>query len=106
MALWGLLWVASHLYVERLWVFRDSKTLIDHMNNKSNINPGLVTHWIEHIHALNNNFNFISFCHVYRDKNEEANHLSKRGLEGTFGYISYELINSHGPSTEGSINST
>ena len=73
------------------------------MNNKSNLNPSLVTHWIERIHVLKNNFNFISFCHVYKDKNEEVDRLSKKGLEGTFGYMKYEFINSQGPNSEGLI---
>ena len=92
-ALWGLIWVASNLYVDSLWVFGDSKILIDHMNNKSNLNPRLVTHWIDRIHVLKENFSFISFCHVYREKNEEVDRLSKIGLEGNFGYMNYKLFN-------------
>ena len=83
--LWGLLWFANHLYVEQLWVFGDTKTLIDHMNSKSSLNLGMLSHWLERIYTLKSTFTFISFCsHVYREKNTEADRLSKRGLEGHF----------------------
>ena len=96
--------MASLLCVENLWIFGDSKILIDHMNNKSNLNPGLITHWIERIHILREKFTFISFCHVYRDKNKEADRLSKKGLESIFGYMNYEYIISQGTIAEGVIN--
>ena len=88
--------------MDKIWVFGDSKILIDHMNQKATLNPGMLSHWIERIHALKRTFSVISFSHVYREKNNEADRLSKKGLEGTFGH--YELINSNGTGAAGKVN--
>ena len=31
LALWGLLWFVNQLCIEKMWVYRDSKVLIDHL---------------------------------------------------------------------------
>ena len=74
------------------------------MNSKSSLNPGMLSHWLERIFALKITFTFTSFCHVYREKNKEANRLSKRGLEGTFGVMHYELINKNSVEAVGKVN--
>ena len=104
LALWGLLWFACELYLDKIWVCGDSKILIDHLNNKATLNPGTLSYWIERIHALKRSFYTISFTHVYREKNNEADRLSKKGLEGVFREMHYELINSNGSVASGKIN--
>lgn len=77
-ALWGLLWFSNQLYLEKLWVYGDSKILIDHLNNKSSLNPSHLTHWLERIYCLKINFEVITLCHVYREKNRSGSSLKKR----------------------------
>lgn len=100
----GTLMVWCRLYLDKIWVCGDSKILIDHLNNKATLNPGMLSYWIERIHALKRSFSTISFTHVYREKNNEADRLSKKGLEGVFGEMHYESINSNGIGASGKIN--
>ena len=74
----ALLWFATHLYVEELWVFGDLKIIMDHMNKGTKINLGALTHSIERIKDLKRSFTSINFSHVYREKNTEADRLSKK----------------------------
>ena len=40
LACWGLLWFASQFGVEQLWVYGDSKVLIEYLNKGRSLNPG------------------------------------------------------------------
>lgn len=84
-----------------LWGFKNPYWSL---NNKATLNPGMLSYWIERIHALKRSFSTISFTHVYREKNNEADRLSKKGLEGVFGEMHYESINSNGIGASGKIN--
>ena len=44
LALWGLLWFANQLYMEKLWVFGASKVLIEHMSKGTYLNLGHLSH--------------------------------------------------------------
>lgn len=103
LALWGLLLFACHLYLERIWVIGDSKVLIDHMNQKAAINLGSLAQWMDRITILKRSYSYISFHHVYREKNTVADSLSKKGLEGVFGEMHYQLVISNGQGAEGKI---
>lgn len=81
LALWGLLWFANHLYMDKIWIIGDSKVLIDHMNHKDVINLGSMVHSLEKINLLKSTFSEISFHHVYREKNDIADRLSKKMLK-------------------------
>ena len=99
LALWGLLWLASHLYMDKIWIIRDSKVLIDHMNHKAIINLGSMVHWLERINLLKSTFSEISFHHVYREKNDIADQL-----EGNFGKMYYQLQKADGYGASGTVN--
>lgn len=103
MALWGLLWWASYLCADKIWIVGDSKVLIDHLNHKENINPGTLSHWLRRIDRLRSVFAAISFHHIYREKNVIADGLSKQGLNANFGKVYYQLHNEHGLEVEGSV---
>ena len=89
LALWGLMWWASHLCLDKIWIVGDSKVLIDHMNHKANINSGILSHWLHRIDRLRSVFTTISFHHIYREKNVIADRLSKWGLTVNFGKVYY-----------------
>ena len=64
LALWGLLWFASHLCIEDIWVFGDSKVLIDYLNGNSKLSLGHLETWLERIDVLKDCFNSVLFNHI------------------------------------------
>ena len=103
-ALWGLLWCASHQDIEKIWIFGDSKVLIDHMNEKAWINTTLLGQWMERINCLKNQFISVTFFHVYREMNVVVDHLSKKGLECRSGVMQYHLFRVDGSGATGTVN--
>ena len=103
LALSGLLWVACQIYLVKIWVFGDSKVLIDHMNQKDNIVNSCLLHWFERIHTLKKFFSSITFSHIYREKNNEADSLSKKGLSGLYREIYCDLVNANGEGVVGKL---
>ena len=97
-ALWGLLWFASMLCIEDLWVYGDSKVLIDHLNKETIFFPGHLTSWMERIKMVMRSFNGLKLQHIYKKKNSQADKLSKIGLQGIFGTMNYDMmdIDEHG----------
>lgn len=90
--LWGLMWFARQLCVDRLTVFGDSHVVINYMKNTNALSTPQLIHQPDRIKALCDSFNHINFFHVYKEKNSEADHLSKMGLEKEFGLMYYQLF--------------
>lgn len=103
LALWGLLWFACHLLVERIWVIGDSNVLIDHMNQRASIDLGSLAQWMDRITILKRTFSYISFHHVHREKNTVADSLSKKGLDGITGEMHYQPFITNRLGAEGKI---
>lgn len=103
LVLWGLLWFAYQLCIEELRVFGDFKVLIDYLNKGKNISPGHLETWLVCIEMLRNFFTSISFKHIFREKNSQVDRLSKKGLNGEFGLMFYELYDSSGEGAEGMV---
>lgn len=61
LALWGILWFDSQLYMVKIWIIGDSKVFIYYMNQKVSINLGSIAHWLERINTLKNSFSDITF---------------------------------------------
>ena len=83
---------------------RDFKDVIDWKNGSNNIRVPYLQHLLTEIQNLKTLFRRISFAHIYREVNEEADSLSKQALayqpwlmeieeivEGT-SKISFEMI--------------
>lgn len=104
MALLGLLWLTKQLYIDKIWIFGDSKVLIDHMNNLNSMSTGHLTTWMDRIQEIPRNFSHIIFKHIYREKNNIADRLSKKGLHGTFREMHYELTDASGNGAKGTVN--
>ena len=103
MALWGLMWWASFLGEEHIWIVGDSKVLIDHLNHNAIINLGPLSHWLRRIEILKSAFTGINYQHIYREKNTVADYLSKQGLKDVSGKMNYQLFNAQGLQAEGSV---
>ena len=84
-ALWGLLWFAHHLYIEKISIFGDSQVLIDHLNKGTALNPEQLTTWMERIEIMRKNFTTIVLSHIHVENNSRADRLSKKGLTGKYG---------------------
>lgn len=104
LVLWGLFWFASQLFLDKIWIIGDSKVLIDHMNRKTSINLGSIAHWLERIELLKNSFLDITFRHVYRERNTVADRLLKKGVNGSFGIMYYQLHRLDGQGAAGAVN--
>ena len=103
LACWGLLWFFAQLCIENIWVFGDSKVLLDHLNKGTKLHPGHLLNWLEHIYALKKTFATIHFKHIFREKNSQADRLSKKGLIGVFGMMHCELSNLEGEGATRSV---
>jgi hypothetical protein len=67
----------------------DSKVIIDWINLKGNLNDIITEGWKQRIRDLLGTFKGISFQHIYRESNDQADHLSKLALSKTKGRLTY-----------------
>ena len=77
--------------------------LIDHLNNKVSIRLGSIAHWLERVEIQKKSFAVFSFHHVFRENNVVADRLSKKGLEGNYGEMHYQLLVAEGRGAAGTI---
>jgi ribonuclease HI len=75
--------LASHLSFHRLQVLGDSKVVIDWLSNRGRLQASAIEGWKSRIKDLIKSFHAISFEHIYREFNVEADLLSKQGIKGT-----------------------
>jgi ribonuclease HI len=86
---WALLTLASRLSIQSLHLIGDSKIIIDWMNDKGGLQVISLDCWKERVRALINSFQKISFDHVFREGNREADSLSKLALQKLPGKLTY-----------------
>ena len=79
-ALWSILKIAAEKNVQELQLCGDSKLTIDWENGQLQINALHLQHLLRAIRSQMENFESISFQHIYRELNEEADKLSKEAL--------------------------
>jgi len=89
-AAWALLFWARHIFIRELRLFGDSRVVIDWLNNQATIHSINLQHWCNKIKGLLEEFSDFQCCHIYRELNQEADYLSKRGLLGTPGVLHVE----------------
>jgi hypothetical protein len=73
--------------IEHIQILGDSKIVIDWLNNKGTLQVSSLLGWLDQVLGLNHIFIFISFAHIYREENEEANSFSKKMLHFLEGKI-------------------
>jgi ribonuclease HI len=91
LGVWATLTLASRLNITELEVFGDSRIVIDWLNRKGNLQVVTLDCWKERIRDLSKLFSPITFSHIYRDNNKEADRLSKQALQMQTGKIAYNL---------------
>jgi ribonuclease HI len=89
LGVWATLTLASRLHFSKLQVFGDSEIVINWLNNKGNLNVISLDCWKERIRDIRKSFSIISFSHIYRESNKEADRLSKLVLQKQEGKIAY-----------------
>jgi ribonuclease HI len=67
--------------IKELQVYGDSLLVINQVTGKFKVNNVLLQELHKEVIKLTQNFDYISFTHVYRDKNKRADELSNLGLE-------------------------
>jgi ribonuclease HI len=89
MAAWELLTLAQILAIKDIHVIGDSKIIIDWINNVGSLQAISIECWKDEVKDLMNYFSVITFAHVYREENQDANTLSKKALTERIGVIIY-----------------
>ena len=79
-ALWSVLRIASEKNVRNLHIFVDSKLTIDWANGQLQIHAPHLQHMLRAIRIQKENFESISFQHIYRELNVEVEKLSIEAL--------------------------
>jgi hypothetical protein len=86
---WALLTLASRLFITDLHVKGYSMIVIDWLRDKGHLQVISLESWKERLVDLIKLFQHISFDHVYREDNLEADNLSKQALHKQPGKIFY-----------------
>jgi ribonuclease HI len=89
MGAWATLMLADYLSLHRIQVMGDSRVVIDWLLNKGRLQVCAVEGWKSRIKVLIKRFQSISFQHIYRSYNIEADILSKQAFDEPEGKISY-----------------
>eukprot|EP00253_Pinus_taeda_P036521 PITA_36521 len=66
-------------------IFGDSLNVINWVNGKSSCKNQILKPMLEELQVLKSSFNSFSICHIYRDNNDDADKLSKEGLQQALG---------------------
>lgn len=89
-ALWAVLRVAIHKQVTRLQLLGDSKMVVDWAKGRIQISAPHLQYVMAIIRDFITSFEFVSFEHIYRELNMEADLLSKMALALQPGIIEVE----------------
>jgi ribonuclease HI len=88
---WVTLTLAKLWNIPKIKVLGDSKVIIDWLNKKNNLNAIDIEGWKRRTKVLSSHFQEISYLHIYREHNKEADRLSKQALLGPTGRLTYYL---------------
>jgi hypothetical protein len=80
MGAWETLHLASKLHIENIHMIRDSRVIIDWLNNHGKLQINTLMAWKDRINILKCLFKELPFSHSSREYNMEANLLSKSTL--------------------------
>jgi ribonuclease HI len=89
LGVWATLTLANMWSIQKIQILGDSKVIIDWLNQKSNLQAIDIEGWKQKTRDLANLFQGISFHHIYRDFNKEADLLSKQALLEPEGRLSF-----------------
>lgn len=86
-SLWVLLWFAQKRGIFSMQIVGNSKVIIDWATWNSNLQVILIEQWDDRVKYLINSFSQISFTHIYKKHNYEADGLSKNAIGNMDGNI-------------------
>jgi ribonuclease HI len=89
MGAWAALFIAKQLDISDIQLFGDSKVIIEWLRKKANLRAINIEGWKSKITNLVATFRIINFQHIYKDKNMEADFLSKKSLTTVSGRLFY-----------------
>jgi ribonuclease HI len=87
LGLWATLLIASYWSLDHIQVFGDSKVIIDWINGKCDLHSSHVEGWKPKTQLMARSFSDITFRHLPRSFNSEADALSKRALSHEVGRL-------------------
>jgi hypothetical protein len=90
MGAWASLWLAEYLLLSDLHLLGDSKVVIDWLKKEGILHVSTLEGWRARISKLTESFCNITFQHIYKNFNIEADTLSKQALEDTEGNLYYQ----------------
>jgi ribonuclease HI len=88
LGLWATLLLATLWSIDKIKILGDSKVIIDWIKQQGQLNSVNIECWKLKTLDLASKFKDISFQHIYREHNKEADLLSKRALKETKGRLS------------------
>jgi len=80
------------LNIQDIQIFGDSRVVIDWLAGKSVLHSINLLHWCSRIKNILTFFSHISFFHIYREHNSEADYLSEKGIGGAPGVFYFEEL--------------
>jgi ribonuclease HI len=86
---WVVLTLAHKISITDIHILGDSKIIIDWINNIGSLQVISIDCWKDRVKELIKLFSVITFAHVYREENQEADLLSKKALSERAGAIAY-----------------
>jgi ribonuclease HI len=90
LALSGLLFLSQHIGSQSLFIFGDSKVVVDWFNGDAGLNVVVLQAWKCIIQTLRSIFSSIKSMHIHREFNSQPDKLSKLGLYSQFGLLQVE----------------
>lgn len=90
LALWGMLYFANILLLQKIAIYGDLKIIIEIAYGKNALLISNLNNWLDCIMMLKESFVEISFTHVYKQWNIVADALSKKGLSGALDIIHFK----------------
>ena len=87
MGAWASCTLASRLHISELLLLGDSKITIDWLNGRADFHVADLISWKERTREATKLLNHITFSHIYKGDNMEADILSKKALSLPSGQI-------------------
>lgn len=79
-ALWGALSFARWLDLDSITINGDAKSIIDWIKNFTQFHLSILSIWMARIRELAASFRSINYNHIFKEQNQLADLLSKRGI--------------------------
>jgi hypothetical protein len=86
---WASLILAQRLDLEELLLLDDSKVIIHWLNGQVDLHVVALECWKERTQEASRHIKNLSFSHIYREDNSEADTLSKKALSLPLGQIRF-----------------